>query len=111
MKRKALIITALLCVLALLCTGCKYRIRISKVEDETESETQPPETESETQPTETTEPAPTETTTLDPLREAGVLYDSGRFRAVAMDKETVLRLYTDAMNNVKKRCPGFTKKT
>ena len=95
-------LTALALVTALLLTSCKYRLRIEKVEDDTTAEptvevtTETPETE--------------EYTTLDPLTEAGVVYDSASFRAVAMDKAAVLALYTTAMNNVKNRCPGFTKK-
>lgn len=111
MKRKYAALSALLCLLALLFSGCKYRISITKVEDETESGSQA-ETSTEAPTETTTEPTTIpEPTTLDPLTEAGMIYESENFRAVAMDKTAVLSLYTAAMNEVKTRCPGFSKKS
>lgn len=113
MKRFQLPFAAALLAAVLLLTSCKYRIRLEKIEDDT---TAPPETVAEAPtapPVETTQlsPEPTEEYfTLDPLTEAGVIYESAAFRPVAMDKAAVLQLYTEVMNNVKNRCPGFTKR-
>ena len=108
MKLFRAFVSLLLLSAVVLLSACQYRIRFTKVEDESGAEAET-ETVTETAAPTTTEPPTTEEyTTLDPLTEAGVIYDSSDFRAVAMDKASVLRLYTQAMNNVKNRCPGFT---
>lgn len=62
-----------------------------------------------------TEPTTGETTV--PVSEApSTTVSEGRFstgsdyKTVAMTREDVIKVYTAAMNNVKVRCPGFTKK-
>ena len=111
MKRFRIVLLSLLLCAVLPLTACKYRIRLEKIEDDPVTEVPTtafvPET---TAPPTTEESTVEEYPTLDPLTEAGVIYESASFRAVAMDKAAVLKLYTDAMNNVKNRCPGFTKR-
>ena len=94
------------------CTGCGYRISFTKVEKETAAETEPPrETEAPaTEPAVTAAPETTEAATVSVLTENGIVYDSENFRPMPMDTAAVLKLYTAAVNNVKLRCPGFTKK-
>ena len=98
---------ACILVLALLWAGfagCKYKLALVPVE-QGESGT---EAETETAPPTTAEPTTEEPTTEDPVAAAGIFEDSS-FREAAMDKAGVLALYTEAVNNVKKRCPGFTR--
>ncbi len=69
----------------------------------------------ETIPT-TSEPPTVPETTLPPQTEPSTVVSGGRltigseYRTVAMTREDVIKVYTAAMNNVKLRCPGFTKK-
>lgn len=55
-------------------------------------------------------------TTAPEITEPSTLTDDGRltvgtdYKTVAMTREDVIKVYTAAMNNVKLRCPGFTKK-
>ncbi len=109
MKSVLRIAAVLLVAVILLLPACQYRIRVTKVEDGTEP-TAETTTEPATEPTTEAEPPTEEYLTLDPLTEAGVIYDSADFRTVAMDKAAVLQMYTEAMNNVKLRCPGFKKR-
>lgn len=116
----------LICVFALLLgvfSGCGYRISIEKKDknknnggdgnvsdvsdiplptgyDIIEVTTEEPTTEA---------PATDEATTADPLEAMGIFVE-GDYRAVAMDSAAVLDFYTSAVNNVKLRCPGFTKR-
>ena len=98
---------ACILVLALLWAGfagCKYKLALVPV-DETESESG---TEPATLPPATAEPTTEEPTTEDPVAAAGIIEDNS-FREAPMDKASVLALYTETVNDVKKRCPGFTK--
>ena len=65
--------------------------------------------ETETAPETATAPVPAETTTAEPVTLVDGIREDDSFLPVAMDKATVLRFYTEAVNNVKRRCPGFTK--
>ena len=111
---------SLLCVLSMLITllaGCGYRLRLEKKDDPDKSvtTTAPSDIPLPTgyelvdptvQPvTETT----TEETTVSELDAMGIIVEEN-YKAVAMDKAAVLGFYTDAVNNVKLRCPGFTKR-
>ena len=100
---------ACILILALLWAGfagCKYKLALVPVESESETET---ETGTETLPEPVTQaPVTEEPTTEDPLAAIGV-HEDDSFRQAAMDKAAVLALYTDTVNDVKRRCPGFTK--
>ena len=96
---------ACILVLALLWAGfagCKYKLVLVPVDGESETETET-QTEPVTEPPTTEEP-----TTEDPVAAAGIIEDNS-FREAAMDKAGVLALYTQTVNDVKKRCPGYTK--
>ena len=56
---------------------------------------------------ETTAPQSSEPSTVS---SDGRLTVGSEYRTVAMTREDVIKVYTAAMNNVKLRCPGFTKK-
>ncbi len=98
---------ACILVLALLWAGfagCKYKLALVPVNEtarETETETAPP-------PPTTAEPTTEEPTTEDPVAAAGIIEDNS-FREAPMDKAAVLALYTETVNDVKKRCPGYTR--
>lgn len=90
-------------------SSCKYRLKRTRVDEETEGASRPAEvvTELITEP-----PAPETTAARSVLPDGGMpveVLEENRFRAAAMDTAGVLQLYTDAMNGVKLRCPGFTK--
>ena len=78
-------------------------------EAETETSGTASATEADTAPTEET----AETTALpaqtEPVTAADGLTEDVNFLPVAMDKAAVLSFYTEAVNNVKRRCPGYTK--
>ncbi len=113
-------IISLLCVISILVltfSGCGYRISIEKVDkdkDETTVQSDiPVPSEYDTLAGETTTAEPEKVTEApasesEALSEAGIIVEKD-FRAVAMDKAAVLEFYTNAVNNVKLRCPGFTK--
>lgn len=103
-KAVSLILSAVLftCILS----SCGYRL--VKIEDETtttQNVLHQPET-STVQET-TTLPPPVETTT-DPADYTGITVNTD-YKSVAMSKEDIVNMYADAVNNVKLRCPGFTK--
>lgn len=112
---------AVLCILAMLVgllSGCGYRISIEKVDKDEET------TQETTTLTPSDIPLPSGYDLLDPTAEPdtteeettaseldamGILVED-EYRAVAMGVPEVLDFYTQAMNNVKLRCPGFTKR-
>lgn len=109
------VLAVLLAGVLLCASGCGYRISITKKDEaeETVGETTTAEetTAEETTTQEaTTEATTAEETTISPLTENGIIYESENFRPVAMDAKSILKLYTEAVNNVKVRCPGFTKR-
>lgn len=73
---------------------------------DTEAETFVMPSERSTVP-ETTAPQSSEPSTVS---SDGRLTVDSEYRTVAMTREDVIKVYTAAMNNVKLRCPGFTKK-
>ncbi len=94
---------ACILILALLWAGfagCKYKLAFVPAEESTAAP--------ETTAAPTTEPTTEEPTTEDPVAAAGIIEDNS-FREAAMDKAGVLALYTETVNDVKRRCPGFTK--
>ncbi len=109
MKR---LLAVFLAGILLLASGCGYRISITKEEDETTESATVAETTTEetTVPETTAEPTTAEETTISPLTENGIVYESENYRPMAMDSRHILQLYTEVVNNVKLRCPGFKKR-
>lgn len=116
--KKALCILFAVTLILTAFSGCGYRISFEKIDkdkdkeetttaaadidlptgyDIVETTAEPPETTTE------------EETTVNELDAMGIVVEGG-YKAVAMDTAAVLDFYTQAMNNVKLRCPGFTKR-
>ena len=112
MRKITAVCLVLFLMTALLCS-CGYRIALIKKEDETENETT---ALSETTDAPLTVPPVSETTTAAPVTEPpqssptpGIEVQNN-FKPMAMDTASVIEYYTDIVNNVKIRCPGFVKK-
>ena len=111
--KKAISVICVLCMFVTMFCGCGYRLSIEKVDkdEDKDEQTEITETTTEAPTTEPTTEAPTteEPTTVDELEAMGIIVEND-FQAVAMDKAAVLNYYTSAVNDVKLRCPGFSKR-
>ena len=109
--RQLLVGFLLLALFIAALSSCKYRLTITRIDEETAGESHTANVVTELI-TEFSTEAP-ETTTQRPMSPDGGIpvnvQEDNSFRAAAMDKTAVLQLYKDAMNGVKLRCPGFTK--
>ena len=68
----------------------------------------PAQTEAPSEVPATEEPTTEEPTTEDPLAAVGI-HEDNSYRAAAMDKAAVIAFYTETLNDVKNRCPGYTR--
>lgn len=106
MKKTVSLVLAFVFILTVF-SSCGYRLKWEKIEKDTTAPTDEstrPTVEISTYP----DTLPPETT-QDPLEQAGITMEKG-FKLTGMDTRAVLDLYTKAVNNVKIRCPGFTRK-
>ena len=102
MKIKQLLAGLLLAAFLAACvSACSFS---HPAPETTEPSVTAAETTAAPPPPETTE----EPTTEDPLAAVGVVEDNS-FYPMAMDKAAVLQYYTEVVNDVKNRCPGFLK--
>lgn len=131
---KKLLSTALIMLLVLSLCSCGYELKLVKKEkpatqaaDETEEPTVEADIslplDAETLPEGETLPPETEAPETEAPSAEGVSADGAEFftlpeeatspvpfSTVVMDKASVVALYTNAVNNVKAKCPGYTKR-
>lgn len=105
--RQLLSAILIIALISAVFTSCKYRLRWVKAEEEESLTEDAGESVSAAEePTEA--PAAGEPATENPLEGTGI-EEITDFRMAAMDKEAVISLYKSVLNDVKVRCPGFTR--